>query len=72
MITLSNIFKYYYSKFQRTFVLNDISLTVEEGITIIQVTHNEEFAKTGNRIVRLADGPKQSDSYSPKLSAATL
>jgi ABC-type lipoprotein export system ATPase subunit len=27
-----------------------------EGITIIQVTHNEDFAKTGNRIVRLSDG----------------
>jgi putative ABC transport system ATP-binding protein len=27
-----------------------------EGITIIQVTHNEEFAKYGTRIIRLADG----------------
>ncbi|MDD4033383.1 MAG: ABC transporter ATP-binding protein [Bacteroidales bacterium] len=28
----------------------------EEGMTIIQVTHNEEFAKYGSRIIRLADG----------------
>jgi len=28
----------------------------EEGITIIQVTHNEEFAKYGKRIIRIADG----------------
>lgn len=28
----------------------------EEGITIIQVTHNEEFAKYGKRIIRINDG----------------
>ena len=28
----------------------------EEGITIIQVTHNEEFAAYGNRIITLVDG----------------
>jgi putative ABC transport system ATP-binding protein len=28
----------------------------EEGITIIQVTHNEEFAKCGKRIIRMEDG----------------
>ncbi len=28
----------------------------KEGMTIIQVTHNEKFAKYGNRIVRLDDG----------------
>ena len=27
-----------------------------EGITIIQVTHNLEFANCGNRIIRLKDG----------------
>jgi len=31
-------------------------LNKEEGITIIQVTHNEEFAKYGKRIIRIADG----------------
>ncbi|MCF8358108.1 MAG: ABC transporter ATP-binding protein [Prolixibacteraceae bacterium] len=33
----------------------------EEGITILQVTHNEEFARCGNRIVRLEDGLVKSD-----------
>lgn len=33
----------------------------EEGITIIQVTHNEEFARYGKRIIRLIDGRVESD-----------
>ncbi len=32
-----------------------------EGITLIQVTHNEEFAKYGKRIIRLSDGLISSD-----------
>jgi ABC-type lipoprotein export system ATPase subunit len=32
-----------------------------DGITIIQVTHNEEFAKYGKRIIRIADGLISSD-----------
>jgi len=33
----------------------------QEGITIIQVTHNEEFAQCGKRIIRLKDGRMESD-----------
>ena len=33
----------------------------DEGITIIQVTHSEENAKRGKRIVRLADGAIAAD-----------
>ena len=33
----------------------------EEGITILQVTHNEEFAKSGKRIIRLKDGRVEND-----------
>jgi len=33
----------------------------EEGITIIQVTHSEENAKYGKRIIRLADGAMVED-----------
>lgn len=33
----------------------------EEGITIIQVTHSEENAKRGKRIVQVVDGTIQSD-----------
>jgi len=31
MIQLDNIFKYYNNKFQRTFILKDVSLTIEQG-----------------------------------------
>ena len=31
MINLKNVFKYYDSKFQRTFVLKDIDLEIKEG-----------------------------------------
>jgi ABC-type lipoprotein export system ATPase subunit len=33
----------------------------EEGITIIQVTHSEENARYGKRIVRVGDGAIVSD-----------
>lgn len=36
-------------------------LNEEEGITIIQVTHNEDFANYGKRIVRISDGRIESD-----------
>jgi putative ABC transport system ATP-binding protein len=32
-----------------------------EGITIMQVTHNEQFAQYGKRIIRLVDGMISSD-----------
>lgn len=32
------------------------TINKEEGITILQVTHSEEVAKYGNRIIRLKDG----------------
>jgi len=34
----------------------------EEGITIIQVTHNNDFAQYGSRIIRLTDGLISSDN----------
>ena len=44
-------------------------LNEEEKITIIQVTHNEEFAKYGKRIIRIADGLIRSDEkVSPRTS----
>lgn len=42
----------------------------EEGITIIQVTHSEENARRGKRIVRVVDGTIQSDErVNEKVSA---
>jgi ABC-type lipoprotein export system ATPase subunit len=44
----------------------------EEGITVIQVTHNEEFAAYGNRIVRLVDGRIESDEILSKKNQPQL
>ncbi len=37
-------------------------LNEDEGITIIQVTHNKEFANYGKRIIHIADGLVKSDN----------
>jgi putative ABC transport system ATP-binding protein len=34
----------------------------QEGMTIVQVTHNAEFAKYGNRIIKIVDGAVCNDS----------
>ncbi len=45
----------------------------KEGITIIQVTHNEEFAQMGKRVVRIADGRIESDNIvKPGLNDSAL
>jgi ABC-type lipoprotein export system ATPase subunit len=31
-------------------------LNREDGVTIVQVTHNEEYARMGDRVVELLDG----------------
>ncbi len=36
-------------------------LNEKEGITILQVTHNEKFAQYGSRIIRLSDGLIEED-----------
>jgi ABC-type lipoprotein export system ATPase subunit len=42
-------------------IMELLSQLNSEGITIIQVTHNEEFARFGKRIIRIADGLVLSD-----------
>jgi putative ABC transport system ATP-binding protein len=42
-----------------------------EGMTIIQVTHNQEFAKYGNRIINLVDGLVE-DSKVEKTEAINI
>ncbi len=41
----------------------------DEGMTIIQVTHNEKFAQYGNRIIRIEDGMVRSDAMNTALQA---
>jgi putative ABC transport system ATP-binding protein len=36
-----------------------------EGMTIIQVTHNEKFARYGKRIIRLEDGVIRDNIINP-------
>jgi len=43
----------------------------EEGITILQVTHNEEFARYGKRIIRIIDGMVSSDETSHERTPQT-
>lgn len=40
----------------------------EEGITIIQVTHNKEFADFGKRIIRIEDGQIRHDSEKKEVN----
>ncbi len=42
----------------------------KEGMTIIQVTHNEKFAQYGKRIIRLEDGIIRKDIINQMTSAA--
>jgi len=42
-------------------IMELLSQLNSEGITIIQVTHNEEFARFGKRIIRISDGLVLSD-----------
>lgn len=42
-------------------IMELLSQLNSEGITIIQVTHNEEFARFGKRIIRTSDGLVLSD-----------
>jgi putative ABC transport system ATP-binding protein len=41
---------------QGRIIMNLLKKLNQEGMTIIQVTHNEEFAKYAHRIIRLEDG----------------
>jgi len=37
-------------------IMETLKALNDEGMTIIQVTHNEKFAEYGKRIIRLQDG----------------
>jgi putative ABC transport system ATP-binding protein len=41
---------------QGTMIMDLLKKLNEDGTTIIQVTHNEDYAKYGNRIIQLHDG----------------
>lgn len=37
-------------------------LNQRDGVTVIQVTHNQDYAKIGHRVIELLDGRIDSDS----------
>jgi putative ABC transport system ATP-binding protein len=48
-------------------IMETLSDLNSEGMTIIQVTHNEKFAKYGKSIIRLEDGAIRNETAN-KLS----
>jgi putative ABC transport system ATP-binding protein len=63
MIKLSNIYKYYDSKFQRTFVLKDIDLQIEEGEFISVMGPSGAGKSTLLNILGLLDEPSEGEYY---------
>ena len=61
MIQLKNIFKYYDSKFQRSFVLKDINLDVEEGEFISVMGPSGSGKSTLLNIIGLLDAPSEGE-----------
>ncbi len=61
MIKLSNIYKYYDSKFQRTFVLKDIDLSIEEGEFISVMGPSGAGKSTLLNILGLLDEPSEGE-----------
>lgn len=63
MIYLKNIFKYYDSKFQRSFVLKDIELKVEEGEFISVMGPSGSGKSTLLNIIGLLDAPSEGEYW---------
>lgn len=61
MITLKNIYKYYDSKFQRTFVLKDIDLEVSEGEFVTVMGPSGAGKSTLLNIIGLLDEPSEGE-----------
>ena len=63
MITLTNIFKYYDSKFQRTFVLKNIDLNIEEGEFISIMGPSGAGKSTLLNIIGMLDEPSEGEYF---------
>jgi putative ABC transport system ATP-binding protein len=61
MITLKNIYKYYDSKFQRTFVLKDIDIQIEEGEFVTIMGPSGAGKSTLLNIVGMIDKPSEGE-----------
>ena len=49
---------------QGEMIMETLQQLNNEGMTILQVTHNEKFAEYGNRVIRLVDGMIRKDGNS--------
>ncbi len=63
MIKLSNVYKYYDSKFQRTFVLKDIDLEIKEGEFISIMGPSGAGKSTLLNIIGLLDDPSEGEYH---------
>ena len=63
MITLKNIYKYYDSKFQRTFVLKDIDIEIKEGEFVTIMGPSGAGKSTLLNIVGMIDEPSEGEYY---------
>jgi putative ABC transport system ATP-binding protein len=61
MITLKNIYKYYDSKFQRTFVLKDIDLEITEGEFVTVMGPSGAGKSTLLNIIGMLDEPSEGE-----------
>ena len=63
MITLKNIYKYYDSKFQRTFVLKDIDLEISEGEFVTVMGPSGAGKSTLLNIIGMLDEPNEGEYF---------
>jgi putative ABC transport system ATP-binding protein len=63
MITLKNIYKYYDSKFQRTFVLKDIDMEIPEGEFVTVMGPSGAGKSTMLNIIGMLDEPNEGEYY---------
>jgi putative ABC transport system ATP-binding protein len=61
MITLKNIYKYYDSKFQRTFVLKDIDMEISEGEFVTVMGPSGAGKSTLLNIIGMLDEPSEGE-----------
>ena len=63
MIQLNNIFKYYNNKFQRTFILKDVSLTINQGEFVSIMGPSGAGKSTLLNIIGLLDEPNEGNYF---------
>lgn len=56
MIRTDQLKKVYRTEEVETTALDEVNIEINEGATVIMVTHSQYCAEFGNRIVRLLDG----------------